>query len=459
MADDIRRVELDLAYHSEKQVEIFRSEVRWVVVPCGRRYGKTAGAFRKLLELAVGKTCKLMWVDTTQGNIERYFGVYLEPLLKPLDGLYKWNKQQKVLTLWNGTIAHFGSSDQPQNLEGFGYDAIFLNEAGHILAGPKGERLWSNTILPMALEGRGGRGAQVFFLGTPKDIQYGPGLFRKMAQRGQDPNDTDVITFRRSTYDNPYMNAAMVREMVESGEVKPNEVRQEIYGEFEDQAGRNMVINYQLAMDALSREVPEGEEYHDYWGLDVARGGVDDTALAKRRHRRLREPVKVRGDLKDGNEVADWVENEFHKTPQEDRPRWIMVDEIGYGASALDALRKKGLPARGVNVSKSPVEVDRFFRKRDELWFRGAKWLETGNIAGDDALLRELALVAYGYQPNTDKLKVESKDELKKLGHASPNRADAFLLTMDAGNELRDTRGFAQRLRNWRQPQTTWMSA
>ena len=461
-------INLDLSYHSKGQEEIFKCEARYVVAPCGRRYGKTEGAFRRLVRFAVNPQETLglaksrqLWVDTTQGNIEKYFQVYLEPILRPLQGRYRWNKQQKVLTfLDNGSIVHFGSAQEPQNLEGFGYDVVWLNEAGHILGGPKGQALWASTILPMTVEGRGGRGAQVFFLGTPKDRMYGPGLFRQIARRGDDGKDGAVRTFHRSTYDNPHMTERVVREMVESGELKPEEIRQEIYGEFEDATGRNMVVPYLLAQDALHREVPEPAGYWPIWGLDVARGGADDTALAKRQGRKLLEPVKCKHSLLDGNEVADWVAAEYNKMEVEDRPKMIFVDMIGFGSAALDVGRRIGLPMLGVNVSNRAVRDDIYYRLRDELWFKGGKWCETGNLAGDTELAKELALAAYGYMPGKQQKKVESKDELRRLGHSSPNRADAFLLTLCAGNDLRPTaKQMSRQRRSWRDGETTWMSA
>lgn len=459
-------INLDLSYHSDGQQEIFKCEARYVVAPCGRRYGKTEGAFRRLVGFAVRpqdtlglKKSRQLWVDTTQGNIEKYFQVYLEPMLKPLQGKFKWNKQQKVLAFWNGSLVHFGSAQEPQNLEGFAYDVVWLNEAGHILGGPAGQALWASTILPMTVEGRGGRGAQVFFLGTPKDRKYGPGLFRQLARRGDDSKDGMVRTFHRSTYDNPHMTEAVVREMVESGELKPEEIRQEIYGEFEDATGRNMVVPYLLSQEALNRDVPEPDAYWPIWGLDVARGGADDTALARRQGRKLLEPVKCRHSLMDGNEVADWVAAEYNRIENDDRPKAIFVDMIGFGSAALDVGRRIGLPMIGVNVASRAVRDDIYFRLRDEMWFKGAKWCEIGNLAGDKELAKELAMVAYSYMPGNQQKKVESKDELRRLGHSSPNRADAFLLTLNAGNDLRQTaKQMSRQRRSWSSGETTWMS-
>lgn len=451
-----KKIALQLFYHSAGQQAMFASEARYVIAPCGRRYGKTDGAFRKLVEFAVQAREKLLWVDTTQSNIEKYYNEKLEPLIAPLAPHFKWDKKLKVLSLWNGSTCHFGSAEKPENLEGFGYDRVFLNEAGHILGGKKGEKLWSATILPMTMEGRGGRGAQVFFVGTPKDIQYGPGLFRRMAMRGEDPGDADVETFRRSSYDNPYLTPSLIKEIF--SEIRPFEVKQEVFGEFVDQEGRNMVVPYAEAMEALRREVPDGPEYHAFWGVDVARGGGDESALAKRRHLRLLEPVMTRHDLRDGNEVADWIAFEYNETGPEERPKVIFVDEIGYGSSVLDVGRRIGLPMVGVNVARRPLDERRFDRKRDELWFRCGDWVRKASLGGDEALARELVMVGFGYRPGTNRIKVESKDDLKRLGHASPNRADALNLTFEAGNELRTNKLLRAVRSRLQRSEGTWMS-
>jgi hypothetical protein len=46
----------------------------------------------------------------------------------------------------------------------------------------------------------------------------------------------------------------------------------------------------------------------------------------------------------------------------------------------------------------------------------------------DDALVQELTGIRYKYLSN-GKLKIESKDEMKRRGKRSPDVADAFVLT------------------------------
>ena len=109
-------LELKITWASEDQREIFTNPTRYNVIRCGRRWGKTKGAFQRLMMRVMESKCQLLWVDTTQAIIEKYFNEHLHPSLpKPL---YHWNKQQKVLTFKNGSVVHFGSAERPENLEG-----------------------------------------------------------------------------------------------------------------------------------------------------------------------------------------------------------------------------------------------------------------------------------------------------------------------------------------------------
>ena len=55
----------------------------------------------------------------------------------------------------------FRSADRPENIEGFGYRHIIINEAGIIL---KNRNLWLESILPMTID----YDANVIIGGTPK---------------------------------------------------------------------------------------------------------------------------------------------------------------------------------------------------------------------------------------------------------------------------------------------------
>jgi len=173
------------------------------------------------------------------------------------------------------------------------------------------------------------------------------------------------------------------------------------------------------------------------WGVDVARFGGDRTVLVKRVTNATLEP-HISWSGMDTMQSAGKVYAEWNKTLPEHRPDYIFVDVIGVGAGVLDRLLELNLPAIGVNVAEAASIDDRFSRLRDELWFRARKWLEKKDckLAKDDILIAELSMPKYTFT-STGKIKVESKDEMKKRYPRSPDVADAFCLTFGDSAEYR----------------------
>lgn len=212
-----------------------------------------------------------------------------------------------------------------------------------------------------------------------------------------------------------------------------NKYRVRVLGEFPT-ADDDTVIPLELIEAARGRDVTR-LNFVPVWGVDVGRFGDDTSALAKRQGNALLEPVKE-WHGKDSVQLAAIVLNEYRATHEDHRPREILVDEIGIGAGVVDQMRVLGLPVRGVNVAEAPSADDRYMRLRDELWFKGREWFEDRacTIPDDAKLIAELAGPTYDFSA-TGKIVVEPKKEMKKRGLASPNKADAFLLTFAGGME------------------------
>ncbi len=214
-----------------------------------------------------------------------------------------------------------------------------------------------------------------------------------------------------------------------------NAFRVRVMGEFPVE-GDDVVIPLHLVESAIGRDIDTvGEEV---WGLDVARFGDDRTALAKRRGNHLIEPVMWVKN-KDTMQVSGWVIDQYHEAKK--KPQVIFVDSIGYGSAVVDRLGEQGLPVQGINVGELPAFSDRFIRMREELWWSARDWFSSREVSmpDDGALLGELTIIKYNFT-STGKIKMESKDEIKKrtarststLGK-SPDLADAFVLTFANG--------------------------
>jgi hypothetical protein len=217
--------------------------------------------------------------------------------------------------------------------------------------------------------------------------------------------------------------------------VNSNQYRVRVLGEF-PKADADTVIPFESIEAATIRDVTPSPAAPMIWGLDPARFGGDRSALVKRKGNAVPELPKVWQDL-DLMQLSAMVKIEWDTTDISKRPAEILVDSIGLGAGVVDRLRQLELPVRGINVSESPSMKDHYSNLKAELWFEGAKaWFQKldctlpKDIAHtpNGSLCGELALPRFKFT-KTGKLQVESKDEIKKRGFASPDLADAFILT------------------------------
>lgn len=238
-------------------------------------------------------------------------------------------------------------------------------------------------------------------------------------------------TTRVSCADSGRVAPDYVESMAQAYGADSNVYRVRVLGEF-PLADDDCVIALDLAEAAVARDV-EPIDAGMLWGLDVARFGDDLTALAKRQGNVVPDPVRT-WHGKDAMQVAGLVKAEWDATAKGARPVEILVDAIGIGAGVADRLRELGLPARGINVAELPAARERYPRLRDELWFALREWLEArdSRLPEDEALIGELTGPRYAVE-SAGRLKVESKDEMKRRGLRSPDRADALCLTF-AGN-------------------------
>jgi hypothetical protein len=105
----------------------------------------------------------------------------------------------------------------------------------------------------------------------------------------------------------------------------------------------------------------------------------------------------------------------------------VFIDQ-GYGT---------GIYSAGKEMNRSWILVafagqsgdDGYLNKRAEMWGLTKSWLKDGGCIPDDPILcAELAGPEYIVRLN-GKIQLESKDDMKKRGLASPNRGDALALT------------------------------
>lgn len=306
------------------QNQIFHSPERFKIVAKGRRFGLTKGAVNDYIECAIkGNFKQGLWGDTVNSNIDRYVERYFIPALQKLPpNSWKWRKQTKILEILNSYI-DFRSSDNPLNWEGFGYDKVFLNEAGIIL---RDEYLWNNAIKPMLWEFK----PQTVIGGTPKGL----GMFHELYQRGLDTEQTSYKSFHFTSFDNPFLDLAALREDMKS--MPERVVKQEIYAEFLEDTG----VVFRKVKDIAVATPQKPVTGHSYvMGVDLAK--VQDWTVIAVYDRSNNHQV-----YQDRFKTLEWTfqKKKIASVCRHYNNALCIIDATGLGDPIADDLARDGIP-------------------------------------------------------------------------------------------------------------------
>lgn len=171
----------------------------------------------------------------------------------------------------------------------------------------------------------------------------------------------------------------------------------------------------------------------DSIGCDVAMGGRDNTALARRHGFWFDEPILYTGhQSKDGPTIAGWC-----IAAQRDQAV-IHIDLLGVGAEPYGHLMQSNTQTVGVVFGETTHETTAggrmgFVNVRALLWWRAREMLDPNANNGialppDKLVLPDLA--APRWHPVGGKIQVESRDDIVKRIGRSPDVGTAIILAM-----------------------------
>lgn len=234
--------------------------------------------------------------------------------------------------------------------------------------------------------------------------------------------------------DNPYYMASGYMSTLQS---LPEPLRsQMLYGDF--QAGIEddpwQVIPTAWVEAAQARwSRPHKLPVMDSLGVDVARGGKDNTIIARRHGMWFDEPLAYPGkETPDGPSVAGLTIAAMRDSAP------IHIDVIGVGASPYDFLKTANQQVSGINVSEKSFATDKsgrlgFINQRSEYWWKMREALDPSNNTGialpPSADLRA-DLCAPKWAVQGAKIAVESREQIIERIGRSPDWASAYILAL-----------------------------
>ena len=106
----------------------------------------------------------------------------------------------------------------------------------------------------------------------------------------------------------------------------------------------------------------------------------------------------------------------------------IFMDATGMGAGVYDRFTETGWRINGVNLAEKADNPDKFINIRAEAYIRLQEWIKAGGTLKKDSDWFELTDIRYQTRSN-GKIKIIDKATLRKRNIASPDIADALMLT------------------------------
>ncbi|MCD8349614.1 MAG: hypothetical protein LUC93_03285 [Planctomycetaceae bacterium] len=227
-----------------------------------------------------------------------------------------------------------------------------------------------------------------------------------------------------SCLDSPLVDPSYATDIAAEYGEDSDMYRVRVLGDF-PKAGLYNLISLDLVERAMATTLPLHSQDHApiIIGVDPAWLGTDRSVAVLRQGMLARVLFAVRGV--DTVKLADLVA----RRAEQERPDAIFVDQTGVGAGVYDQLRRTGQNVVGIAFSQSPIDTDRFVNKRIEMWWNMKEWLEQGPALEQNNDLRDDLIGPEYFHTNTGKMQLESKDDMRKRGLASPDLGDALALT------------------------------
>ncbi|MCM3789438.1 terminase B [Domibacillus indicus] len=380
-------------------------------------------------------------VICTAPSKEQLFTVLWAEIAKWLEGskvksLLKWTKTRVYMSgfeeRWFATAR---TATRPENMQGFHEDyMLFIVDEASGVADP---------IMEAILGTLSGAENKLLMCGNPTRTS---GTFFDSHNRDRDLYKTHKV----SSLDSPRTSKQNI-EMLKRKYNEGSDVwRVRVLGEF-PKAEADAFIPLEFAELAKGAGISAAGDTL-YLGVDVARYGDDETVIAPRIGGKvfdLQVHSKQGTTKTTGHVLAKALE--MRKQYPFIRNVIIRVDDSGVGGGVTDELEeevyRQRLPYKVEPINNGwASDDDHYDNKATETWAALREVLEesfSGHIQGkpldlelpdDEKLISQLTTRKYRMTPK-GKIAIERKEDMKKRGLPSPDRADAVVLSFATGKD------------------------
>jgi phage terminase large subunit len=416
---------------------------RFVTVRSGQGVGKTGlEAVTVIWYLCCRPNPKVICTAPTRQQLNDVLWAEIAKWLESsmVKNFLKWTKT-KVYMMGNEErwFATARTATKPENMQGFHEDYMLfvVDEASGV----------EDKIMEAILGTLSGAENKLLMCGNPTRTS---GVFYDSHHKDR----VDYKTHKVSSWDSPRASKDNIERLIRKYGRDSDVVRVRVYGEF-PKSEPDVFIALEWAETATDREVePIESELHI--GVDVARYGDDETVIAPRIGGKVFELLcyhKKSTTETTGNIIA--TARRFHSLYPFLRHVFVNIDDDGVGGGVTDQLNEIinsetfpfSIQVNPIGNGRTALDNEHYDNRGTEIWAAVRDRLKDNlsafllgeqlviELPKDERLLSQLTTRKYR-MTSKGKIVLERKEDMKKRGLDSPDRADAVALAFAPSQEL-----------------------
>lgn len=160
-------------------------------------------------------------------------------------------------------------------------------------------------------------------------------------------------------------------------------------------------------------------------GCDIAEGGGDQNALVLKtaNHARVLSKFQSPDTMQTTGQIIQTARE--HEVFDQN---WF-IDALGVGKGVYDRLVEQRYHPFAVRFSEKANDDQQFINQRAECYWSAYKWLSEGGTLEPHPDWEQLCWIRYKPEDSSGRIKIITKDEMRREGLPSPDVADAFVST------------------------------
>lgn len=395
------------------QKEFLYNPSRFTITEASTKVGKTFSHIWWIYERAHESWNKQgyqhWWVAPVYGQAKIAFNRLKSKLGKT--GIYKINESNLIITCPNGAEIHFKSAEKPDNLYGEDVYSVVFDEA------PRG-RVEAWYALRSTITATKG---VMKMIGNFKGIAN---WMHKLKEKAL--TDSEYAYFKITAWQAVKEGILDYDEVMQAKSDLPEKVFKELYEAEASEDEGQLIMNESILKLFKDNKIAEGVKYITG---DIARLGKDKTVFMVWSGWKVIEVVEIAvSKINESVEVLNKLIEKYNVNKKN-----VIVDEDGVGGGVKDYVKCEGF----MNGSKAIVkagEEEMFSNLKTQCYYKLSEKINMNECEVkcseqiELALSEELEMVRLAKEPDTHKITLMSKDDIKKKIGRSPDYSDTLMM-------------------------------